>query len=214
MTPMKSLKNKEKGLYAVTDERAGASLHAAVRAALRGGVVWVQYRNKTANSACRQQDATALNELCKEYGARFIVNDDVELAAALDAGVHLGRDDRAIASARARLGPTAWIGASCYDDLALAHHAILAGADYVAFGSFFPSSTKPQAVAADISLLTAAQREFTVPIVAIGGITSQNGGSLTTAGADLLAVITDLFGNDCLETIENAALAYKPLFHP
>ena len=133
--------------------------------------------------------------LCHAAGALFVVNDDVELAAAIGAdGVHVGRDDAAVAQARARLGPYRIVGASCYDQIDLGRSAVAAGADYVAFGSFHPSPTKPGAVRADPELLRRARRELAVPLVAIGGITPENGAALIAAGADMLAVIHAVFG--------------------
>jgi thiamine-phosphate pyrophosphorylase len=184
------------GIYALTPELADTdALARSVGAALEGGVRIVQYRNKTGTSERRLDQATALRSLCASAGATFIVNDDVELAAAVAAhGVHLGRDDGTIAAARARLGPAALIGASCYGSLPLAGAAVMAGADYIAFGSFFPSVTKPDAMRANPSLIAAAKARWQVPVVAIGGITARNAAPLVAAGADALAVVTALFG--------------------
>jgi thiamine-phosphate pyrophosphorylase len=133
--------------------------------------------------------------MCRPLGVPLIINDDVELAAQVMAkGVHLGKGDADIASARAKLGPNAIIGVSCYNDLDCAIDAEQAGADYVAFGSFFPSRTKPNAVKAEMELLRQAKQQLTIPVVAIGGINADNGAQLVEAGADMLAVITELFG--------------------
>jgi len=154
----------------------------------------VQYRSKSADAALRLSQAQALRALTSEHGVTFIVNDDAQLALAVDAdGVHLGATDGEIAAARALLGADRLIGASCYNQLALAREATQAGADYVAFGAFFVSSTKPEAVVAQPALLREARRELAVPVVAIGGITAANGAQLVQAGADALAVITALF---------------------
>jgi thiamine-phosphate pyrophosphorylase len=184
-----------KGLYAITPECVDAvDLQRRVTEALQGGAKVVQYRNKSVDAALRLQQAQALRALTREYGATFIVNDDAQLAAEVDAdGVHLGATDGAIAAARAVLGADKLIGASCYNRLTLAREAAQAGADYVAFGAFFVSSTKPEAVAAKPELLREARRELAVPVVAIGGITAANGAQLVQAGADALAVITSLF---------------------
>ena len=201
-----------RGLYAITDPAlaARAGLVDAVARALAGGARAVQYRDKGADVARRQAEAAALASLCRAAGALFIVNDDVELAVSVGAdGVHLGRDDAAIAAARARLGPDRLVGASCYDQLALAHAAVAAGADYVAFGSFHPSPTKPDAVRADAGLLRRARRALAVPLVAIGGITPENGAPLVAAGADMLAVIHALFG---ASDVRAAAAAFARLF--
>jgi thiamine-phosphate pyrophosphorylase len=198
-----------RGLYAITPERSlrGEALIAAVTAALDGGAVMVQYRAKRGASAA---EALALHHACQARGVPLIVNDDPVLALDVGAaGVHLGRDDAAIAAARALLGERAIIGASCYDDLGRATEAVRAGADYVAFGRFYPSATKPQAVPAPPALLTEARRQLAVPIVAIGGITPDNGAALITAGADLLAVVDGVFG---AVDPRQAAARYQSLF--
>jgi len=185
------------GLYAITDSSMAAEmdLYRQVELALKGGANLVQYRDKTADREKRLAEARELLELCRRHSACFIINDDVELAAETGAdGVHLGRDDQGIDSARARLGPAAIIGVSCYNRLDLALAAQDAGVDYVAFGRFFPSLTKPQALPADIELLAAAKQALQIPIVAIGGITPENSAALIAAGADMLAVIRGLFG--------------------
>jgi thiamine-phosphate pyrophosphorylase len=183
------------GLYALTPETADtAALVAQVAAAIAGGTAAIQYRNKRGPAALRREQALALRECCASRSALFIVNDDVELAREVAAdGVHVGRDDVAVAAARQRLGGEALIGASCYDSLERAERAIASGADYVAFGSFFASRVKPDAVRAPLLLLTQAKARWRVPVVAIGGITAANAASLIAAGADALAVITALF---------------------
>jgi thiamine-phosphate pyrophosphorylase len=151
-----------------------------------------------------------LAAVCRQNRALFIVNDDVELAAAVAAdGVHLGKDDSAFNAARRRLGPTAVIGVSCYNALENALLAQTMGADYVAFGRFFPSSSKPSAALAPPELLTRARAALHLPIVAIGGISAQNGGSLVAAGADMLAVIDGVFGQ---ADIRAASRAISALF--
>jgi thiamine-phosphate pyrophosphorylase len=183
------------GLYALTPDLLDSDeLLQRVAAALSGGASAVQYRNKVASPPLQRAQALALRDLCATQGALFIVNDDVDLAYAVDAdGVHLGRDDPPITHARRKLGRTAIIGASCYDSLELAAAAVDAGADYVAFGSFFPSLTRPDAVRAQPALLTAAKARWNVGVVAIGGITPAAASSLIDAGADALAVISAVF---------------------
>ncbi|MBB5207556.1 thiamine phosphate synthase [Chiayiivirga flava] len=182
-----------RGLYLLTpDEDDTARLLRRVASALHGGVAWLQYRNKAADAALRAQQAHALAALCARFDVPLLINDDVALALQLRAGVHLGEHDGDIAAARSALGPDALIGASCYDDAALATRAVEAGASYVAFGAFFASSTKPHARRASLSLLRGAAT-LGVPRVAIGGITPDNGRSLVDAGADLLAVISGVF---------------------
>ncbi|MEO7726018.1 MAG: thiamine phosphate synthase [Burkholderiales bacterium] len=183
-----------KGLYAVTPDLADTSLlMARAESVLGAGARLLQYRNKIVNGAARYGQAEALRDLCRRYRATFIINDDVELAHLLDAdGVHVGADDAAVGVARARLGGGKILGASCYADLQRAHAARAAGADYIAFGSFFASSVKPHAVRAPLSLLPAA-RALGLPVVAIGGITLANAGELITAGVDAVAVISAVF---------------------
>ena len=209
---MTDVRARLRGLYVITDRAlaGGRALPPLVADALAGGARVVQYRDKTTDHARRHAEAAALAALCRDAAALLIVNDDVELALAVHAdGVHLGRDDAAIAAARARLGPDRVIGVSCYDRFELALAAQEAGADYVAFGSFHPSPTKPAAVRADLSLLARGRRELAVPLVAIGGITPENGRALVVAGADMLAVINAVFG---AADVRAAAAAFAPLF--
>jgi thiamine-phosphate pyrophosphorylase len=185
-----------RGLYAITDGRTGGptDLVARVGDAIRGGARLVQYRDKSGDLERRLLEGSALQRLCLAQNVPLIVNDDPLLAARIGAaGVHLGREDADVGDVRRQLGPRALIGVSCYDSLQLAVAAEKAGASYVAFGSFFQSLTKPYAVSADIGLLARAKRALTLPVVAIGGITPQNGRALLGAGADMLAVINAVF---------------------
>ncbi len=183
-----------RGLYLITpDEADTARLLARVAPLLEAGVAWLQYRNKAAGAALRREQAGALQALCAPAGVPLLVNDDAALAAAIGAaGAHLGEDDGALAAARELLGPHAILGASCYDSLDLAHAAVAAGASYVAFGAFFPTTTKQVTRRATPALLQQAQ-VLGVARVAIGGITPDNGAALVAAGADLLAVIGGVF---------------------
>jgi len=186
------------GLYAVTADVADTpALIAAAEAALAGGARLLQYRNKAGSATLRLAQARALRALSRTFGVPLVINDHLELALAAEAdGLHLGAEDGALAAARARLGPARILGASCYDRLDLALEAERLGADYVAFGSFFPSSVKPGAVRAPLALLRNAKRRLSVPVVAIGGITLENAPGLIAAGADGVAVISALFGAD------------------
>ncbi len=186
------------GLYAITpDWNDTRRLLNATEAILDAGCRVLQYRNKQTSDYHRQEQAVALRGLTSRFGAHLIINDDVDLALFCDAdGVHLGEDDGQLAAARARLdasGPAKILGASCYQSLPLALAAARAGADYLAFGSFFASPTKPQAKRADPTLIAAAKSQTGLPVCAIGGITLDNAASLITAGADLLAVISALY---------------------
>jgi thiamine-phosphate pyrophosphorylase len=202
------------GLYALTpDDNLLPRLSALVESALKGGVKWVQYRNKMAPVALRRSQAAELLRLCRSYDAKLIVNDDVWLAIEIGAdGVHLGRDDipgGGLATARDALGPKRILGVSCYDDLARAEVAVDAGADYIAIGSVFASVSKPQATRASIETLVEAKRRFKVPVVAIGGITVKNAPQVIAAGADMLAVLSDLF--DAMD-IRKQADKFQQLF--
>jgi thiamine-phosphate pyrophosphorylase len=198
------------GLYAITGG-THVDLVAAARAALQGGAAILQYRDKARDADRRLREARALSELCREFAVPLIINDDVELASRCTAaGVHLGEDDPAIGEARALLGPQAIIGASCYDSLQRARDAAAAGADYLAFGAFFPTSTKAVTRRATPALLGDA-RELGLPLVAIGGITPDNGGSLVAAGADFLAVVSALFG---ARDVRAMAGRFTALFEP
>lgn len=184
------------GLYAITPEQLNtAELLRQVRLVLLGGARVVQYRNKSADEILRLEQASALRQLTREFSAPLIVNDDAILAKLVDAdGVHLGGEDGSVAAARTILGFDKIIGVSCYNRLSLAHEAVREGADYVAFGAFFASMVKPSAPVATVDLLRQACCEINLPLVAIGGITADNGASLLAAGADALAVITALYG--------------------
>ncbi|MDD4912995.1 MAG: thiamine phosphate synthase [Sideroxydans sp.] len=248
------------GLYAITPDLADTNeLLRKVRLALQGGARVLQYRNKIADAALQLQQAQALRQLTLEFDTTFIVNDDAALARQVNAdGVHLGGEDGSVAAARALLGESKLIGVSCYNRAPLALAAVQQGADYVAFGAFFPSSVKPEAVRADITLLQEVRRALNanstlahnpllppcrgkvgmgiesgnilastptltlplhgggtevsrkyVPIVAIGGITQQNGAMLIEAGADSLAVISALW--DAPDS-EQAAKKFSTLF--
>ena len=184
-----------RGLYAVTpDDPLLPRMSALVHEALAGGVKVVQYRNKEAPPPLFRAQAAELLRICRAAGALLIVNDNPEIAADIGAdGVHVGREDGGAARARAIVGPDRIIGVSCYDELSIAERAVAEGADYIAFGAMFPSSVKPGAVAAPLSLLSEAKARFNVPVCAIGGIRTSNVQTLIDAGADMAAVITDLF---------------------
>ncbi len=198
------------GLYAITpDEPDTAQLLRKARLALQGGTRVLQYRNKSGDAALQLAQAGALRQLTDEFTVPLIINDDAELALKVDAdGVHLGGEDGSVACARALLGADKIIGVSCYNQLGLAHQAVAQGADYVAFGAFFASSIKPEAPVATPVLLRQARREIRLPLVAIGGITKENGALLLEAGADALAVISALFSS---EDIQQAARQFVHL---
>ncbi len=200
------------GLYAIADTSYldDTRLTGAVEQAITGGARVIQYRDKRNDAATRLRQAQVLARCCRDGGVIFLVNDDVALAKKSGAdGVHLGREDMPLEAARAQLGAESIIGVSCYNELEHAVRAEKQGADYVAFGSFFPSRTKPQAVRATLNLLREARRQLKLPIVAIGGITPENGAALIEAGADMLAVIEGVFGQ---ADIRAATRRYANLF--
>ncbi len=213
-----------RGLYAITPDEARTPLLASqVSDALAGGVRLLQYRNKQADKVVALEQAWTLRKLTIDAGARLIINDDIELALAVSAdGVHLGRDDGLASGAfvncdslRQRSSKSSsrrgqfLVGISCYNDMNAARFAVATGADYIAFGSFFPSLSKPHAARAELSLIHDAKREFSLPLVAIGGITVENTPQLVAAGADAVAVISSLFSAD---SIRSQAQLFSSLF--
>jgi thiamine-phosphate pyrophosphorylase len=171
-------------LTSVTAFQSAPSFFASVEYASQQGLGWLQYRDKAHHDLDLLKD---LQQLCIEYGTQLMMNDHIELAAQLQCGVHLGKDDLPVAIARQQLPPGTLIGASCYQDLSRAIE-LQPLCDYVAFGAFYPSSTKPQAAIAPLTLLAQARQQLHCPIVAIGGITPQNVTPLLQAGADMMAV--------------------------
>lgn len=200
-----------RGLYAITDdELIGDDLLYSVEQALQGGAQTIQYRDKSADKKRRLEEADALQLLCSRYGVPLIINDDIRLAAKIRAdGVHLGKGDGSVVMARQLLGEDALIGVSCYNKFSLAKKAAKEGADYVAFGAFFPSKTKPEAVLATTSLLTQGRAKLDIPLVAIGGITVANAAVVIRAGASMVAVIDGVFGQ---RDIKTAAQNFRKVF--
>jgi thiamine-phosphate pyrophosphorylase len=205
---------KLKGLYAITDERLTPyhRIEEMVAAAIEGGASVVQLRDKGLEDHLLEPIAARLLQICERYGALFIVNDRVELAARIGAhGVHIGKDDAGYSHARRLMGDRI-VGVSCYDSMELATHYEGLGADYVAFGSVFPSPTKPGAVRAELSLIREASQRLSVPVCAIGGITQQNVHLVAEAGADMAAVISGLWAEGDLEAIRKRARAIGSAF--
>lgn len=206
--------SKIKGLYGITDASLipDEKLISSVEQAILGGARVIQYRNKLAPRTVQYQQARQLSVLCRQHNTCFIINDDAQLAKEVNAdGVHVGKTDGKIADARRHLGNQAIIGVSCYNQLENAQRLIAQGADYVAFGRFFPSKTKPDAVQADLQLLKEATSQLSVPIVAIGGVNRDNAQLLIQHGADAVAVINDLFHN--IDEIYSTAKKYQALFN-
>jgi len=196
------------GLYVLTDAlvRAHDDLIARAHAVLKGGARVLQYRDKSTDARRRLAEASALRDCCRVHGALFIVNDDLLLAERIGAdGVHLGEHDTDVATARLRLGPDCCIGASCYGDLERAARMLAAGADYLAFGAVFRSSTKPDARTLPPGRLAEARRRFPGPLVAIGGIDAGNVAGIMAIGVDAVAVSSAVF------SAEDPAMAARAL---
>ena len=204
---------KLQGLYAITDSNLikTQAFVSTVEQAIIGGAKIIQYRDKTNDKQRRFVQAQALNYMCKKYNIPLLINDDIMLAQQIGAdGVHIGKDDSKLKTARTILGDKAIIGVSCYNQLSLAQQAVADGATYVAFGSFFSSSTKPNAITSEVNLLQQARKILNCPLVAIGGITPVNGTELIEVGADCLAVIQGLFGQT---EVKAEAERYAALFN-
>ncbi|GGA86740.1 thiamine-phosphate synthase [Arenimonas soli] len=200
-----------RGVYLITpDEADTGRLLSRLQPLLAQTPALLQYRNKAAGPALRRQQALAMAEACARAGVPLVVNDDWRLALDVGAlGAHLGEHDGDLRQAR-REAPGLWLGASCYDELERARQAVAAGADYVAFGAFFPSGTKPGARRADPRLL-AESATLGCTRVAIGGITPDNAAGLVAAGADLLAVIGGVFdAPDPVAALQSFRLAFEP----
>jgi thiamine-phosphate pyrophosphorylase len=201
-------------LYVITDseiaQQAKQPIESLIEQAIAGGARIVQYRNKNAPTKIQHQEALRLAQMCHEHQVTFLVNDDVDLAMAVNAdGVHLGQGDLHITSARQRLGAKKIIGITCHNELVLAERAQAAGADYVAFGRFFPSRSKPEAPAATLNTLIQAKQCLQLPVCAIGGITAANAPQLIDCGVDMLAVIHAVLA---AADIEQAARQFANLF--
>ena len=203
-----------KGLYAITDSGLiGETLIDSVEAAIHGGASVIQYRDKSDDQQRRIDEAMALQQLCHHHEVLFVINDDLALATQIDAdGLHIGQDDGSLLEARQQLGVDTIIGVSCYNSLELAITAQEAGADSIAVGRFFTSNIKPNAVGANTKLLKRAIEHINLPVVAIGGITAENGAQLVEAGADMLAVISDIFDRATTTEITTAAQRFQPIF--
>ena len=188
-----------KGLYAITDCENHTTDHLIrkTKQILQSGAVMLQYRNKYNDLATRELQARELKILCDNYNVPFIINDDIELAIAINAdGVHLGKGDRSCDMARVLIGEQMIIGISCYNDLDRAIAAENTGATYIAFGAFFQTNTKKNTVRANPELIQEAKQRLKLPVVAIGGITLENGKLLVDAGADFLAVVSGIYRPD------------------
>lgn len=177
-------------LYLISPQEVGGAFPDRLKAALEPGIAKAfQLRVKEIDEHSLARIAEPLQRICADADVAFIVNDSIPLAKRLGAdGVHLGQGDGDIREARSMLGPQAQIGRTCHDSRHLAMEAGEAGADYVAFGAFYPTTTKPSDYRPQPSILTWWSALFEIPCVAIGGITAANARPLVEAGADFLAV--------------------------
>ena len=202
----------KRGIYAITDFTSlkDSEVFARTELLLRGGLSMLQYRDKSATTKAKISRAKELKSLCRQFNTPFIVNDDIQLARKTGAdGIHLGQGDTDIQNARELLGPVI-IGRSCYNSLQLAQEAQAAGADYVAFGAFYSTSSKKNTVKAEPQTLERASHEIMLPLVAIGGITPENGKVLIDKGATMLAVINAVYGaKDTNATINEFNLLFE-----
>ena len=211
---MMNKKDSLKGLYIVTDRQLsldyGVPTEKLVAMAIEGGAKIIQYRNKQSALTIRRHEAKVLAVLCKEMGTTFLINDDIDLALEVDAdGVHLGQSDTPLSNARKILGDNKIIGITCHNELDLAIQAEQQGANYVAFGRFYPSISKPTAPPASIDVLKSASEQLNIPICAIGGINQDNAEILIKQGADMLAVIYSVLG---AKKVSQAAKQISKLF--
>ncbi len=200
-----------KGLYLVTpDWDDTEKMLAVTEAGLRGGAVLVQYRHKTAQSALRREQASALLALCRRHGIPLIINDHVDLCMEIDAdGIHVGGTDREVNAVRMAVGADKIVGASCYGSIELAQAAYEKGASYVAFGGFYPSRVKKYEVTTPLSIVSQSKALIDLPVVVIGGMTQENAAPLVQQGADLVAVISSVYMS---EQPASAAEGFSKLF--
>tara|TARA_B100000683_G_scaffold188182_1_gene181470 strand:- start:146 stop:820 length:675 start_codon:yes stop_codon:yes gene_type:complete len=200
------------GTYGITpDNLPSEALIEKIRSSLMGGVKILQYRNKGNNWAKKIEEISEIKKICQKYNVPFIINDNLNIALEVDAdGLHVGKDDVSIKKARESLGNNKMLGVSCYGDLQRATKAEKLGADYIAFGSFFKSKTKPKAPLIEKNILEKARYICQCPIVAIGGITPENGSELLKNGADMLAVADAIFSSkDCKLNAQKMARLFQ-----
>ncbi|MCS5589802.1 MAG: thiamine phosphate synthase [Candidatus Thioglobus sp.] len=187
------MNQKISGIYAITPDKI-LDLGAIEQAIVTHKINILQYRHKTTGASIKLNEAKQLQQLCLRHNTLFIINDDINLAQKIGAdGVHLGKDDASIATARQQLGNDSIIGVSCYNDIKLAKTAQNNGADYAAFGALFTSTTKPDAPQCSLDVITQAKQALTIPIVGIGGVDFSNQHQAFDAGCDAVAMINALF---------------------
>lgn len=193
------------GLYAITDEilTPNESVCDQAKEALEAGVKILQYRNKSAKDAEVKEICRALQDLCKEYNALFIIDDRPHLAAAIGAdGLHIGKDDMPLSQAR-DIFPNGIIGVSCYGSVKKALEAQAEGSNYVAFGSFFPSPTKPHSGIVNKSVVSKAKESLEIPVCVIGGINVSNINEMVALRADMISVVNAVFDGSIRKNVKN-----------
>ncbi len=199
------------GLYVITDEylTPDETVHSYVEDALIAGASIVQYRNKTKSDEEVEEVCRTLQSLCTSYSVPFIIDDRPHLAAKIDAdGLHIGKDDMPIAEAR-KIFPRGIIGVSCYGSIRKAREAQQEGADYVAFGSFFASPTKPHSGIISLNVLHKAKEALEIPICAIGGISQTNIGQIAATQTDMISVVSAAFKGNTKENVSNLIKGMK-----
>jgi thiamine-phosphate pyrophosphorylase len=192
------MNQKLNGLYVITDNKLTPldTIVDSVTKALTGGAKIVQLRDKISDDTTIEKTALKLQALCREFGALFVLNDKIDIAIKLSLdGLHIGRSDHANFD-EIRADFKGILGISCYGDIELAYNFEHRGADYVAFGSFFSSPTKPMASVVNLSVLRDARVKLSIPICAIGGINKSNLDSVMEHKPDMICVISDIWNSD------------------
>ena len=205
------MSNMLKGLYVITDEHLTPDdqVHAYVQEALEAGANIVQYRNKTKSDDEVEEICRALQAMCTQYNVPFIIDDRPHLATKIHAdGIHIGKDDMPIQEAR-KIFPKGIIGVSCYGSIRKAKEAQDEGADYVAFGSFFASPTKPHSGIISMNVLHKAKEAIDLPICAIGGIEQSNIAEIAATQTDMISVVSAVFKGDVQENVTNLLKGMK-----
>ncbi len=205
---------KLSGLYAITNQTLMPEniFLTTAQTAIESGISILQYRDKSHDTNKKLQQATALKKMCDSNDVLFIINDDIELAKKINAdGVHIGQNDASLMETKKSLGNNKIIGVSCYNQLELANRAVKYGADYIAFGRFFNSSTKPDTPQANIKLISKFKQQHDIPVCCIGGITTENCQPLIDSGADMLAVINNIFHSTDIKNIEKKCNQFNKL---
>lgn len=205
------MSNMLKGLYVITDEHLtpDETVHAYIEEALKAGANIVQYRNKTKSDDEVEEVCRALQAMCAQYHVPFIIDDRPHLATKIHAdGLHIGKDDMPIQEAR-EIFPKGIIGVSCYGSIRKAREAQAEGADYVAFGSFFASPTKPHSGIISMNVLHKAKEALDIPVCAIGGISQINIGEIASTQTDMISVVSAVFKGDVQENVSNLIKGMK-----